>query len=294
VDPTTPLAVTATARPSDDAAPVAADRQWVCVACLARNALEADACAGCGRPFGSGLSLTPPPRPRRARAWGYVVRELVILNVLFILWRVVGRLSLLHGRGALGRGAAIWHAERVLHLPSEARLQRAVLGHATLDRVANGWYAYSHAVGLAAVLVWLLLRHREAYPRWRNLVVGVTAISLLVALLPVAPPRLVPATHLVDLAARFHQSVYDGLGNGITDQLSAMPSVHIAWAVIVAGAVIAVSDRRWRWLAVLYPLVTTYVVVVTANHYWLDALAGLAVVALVAFAGRRLWPALLP
>jgi hypothetical protein len=282
VDPTSPVASDVTAA-------------WVCVGCLGRNPMAADVCGSCGRGFGVGLSLEDPQAAqRRSRGWIVVVRELVVLNVLFILWRVVGRLSLLHGRGAIGRGSAIWHAERVLHLPSEASLQDAILGHATIDRIANGWYAYAHAVLLAAVLLWLLARHRDAYPRWRNLTVGVTAVSLLVGLLPVAPPRLVPSTGMVDLAARYHQSVYDGIGHGITDQLSAMPSVHIAWAVIVAVAIVTVTASAWRWLAAAYPVVTAYVVVVTANHYWLDVIAGALVVAAVAMVGRRLRPALLP
>jgi PAP2 superfamily len=42
--------------------------------------------------------------------------------------------------------------------------------------------------------------------------------------------------------------------------------------------VITASRSRWRWLAVLYPMLTTLVVVVTANHYWLDGVvAGLLV-----------------
>ena len=79
---------------------------------------------------------------------------------------------------------------------------------------------------------------------------------------------------MVDLAARYHQSVYDGLGKGITDQLSAMPSVHVGWAVLVAAAVIAVGKSRWRWLALLHPVLTSYFIVVTANHYWLDGVGG--------------------
>jgi hypothetical protein len=144
------------------------------------------------------------------------------------------------------------------------------------------------------LLLWLLLRHRDVYSKWRNLVVGFTAISLLIGFLPVAPPRLIPSLGMVDLAARYHQSVYSGLGSGITDQLSAMPSVHVGWAVIVAAAVIAVTRSRWRWLALLHPLITVYVIAVSANHYWLDAVAALLLLAAVYFGGRRIRPSLLP
>lgn len=253
-----------------------------------------DVCGSCGRPFGAGLTADDDTVRARPRRWGLVVKELVILNVLFVIWRVVGHVSLFHEAGAFSRGQWIWHAERVLHLPSEASVQHALLPHATLSRVANGYYEYAHAPLLAAMLLWLLWRHRDDYRRWRNLVVGFTGISLLIGFLPIAPPRLLPGLGMVDLAARYHQSVYTSLGHGISDQLSCMPSVHVGWAVLVAAAVIAVSRSRWRWLAVLHPLVTTYVVVATANHYWLDAVGALVVLGVVYTVLRRLRPSLVP
>lgn len=223
-----------------------------------------------------------------------MLREFVLLNVLFILWRIVGRISLFHEAGAFGSGRWLWHAERVLHLPSEAALQRQILGHATWDRIINGYYAWAHIAGFAVVMLWLLLRHRGVYPRWRNLAFAFTGISLLIGFIPTAPPRLIPSFGMVDLASRYHQSVYDGLGKGITDQLSAMPSVHVGWAVLAAAAVIVVCRSRWRWLALLHPVITAYVIVVTANHYWLDGVAALILLALIYFPARRWRPTLVP
>jgi hypothetical protein len=249
-------------------------------------------CSSCGRAFGEGLDA--PVTRRDVRRWGLVARELVVLNVLFVIWRVVGHVSLFHETGAFGRGRWIWHAERVGHLPSEAWLQRGILPHATLARICNGYYEYAHAVLLAAVLLWLLVWHREAYSRWRNLVVTFTGVSLLIGLVPVAPPRLLPGLGMVDLADRYHQSVYSALGKGITDQLSSVPSVHVGWAVLVAAAVVMVSRSRWRWIAVAHPIITAYVVVVTANHYWLDGVAALVVLGAVVMVGRRVQPRLVP
>jgi PAP2 superfamily len=268
--------------------------EWVCVGCRARVPVAADVCGSCGRAFAEGLATDPVVTRRTIGRWGIVVRELVVLNVLFVIWRIVGRVSLFHEQGAFGRGRWIWHLERTLRLPNEATLQRAVLPHATLARICNGYYEYAHAILLAAMLVWLLVRHREQYPKWRNLVVVFTGVSLLIGFLPIAPPRLVPGLGLVDLADRYHQSVYSSLGSGITDQLSSVPSVHIGWAVIVAAAVIMVSTSRWRWFAVLHPVITAYVVVVTANHYWLDGAAALALLAMLGFGLRRWQPKLVP
>jgi len=211
--------------------------------------------------------------------WGWVIREFVFLNLLFVIWRIAGHYSVFHEAGAFARGRWLWHAERVLHVPSEATLQRGILGHDTFDRIANGYYAWAHIVVFAAMLLWLLFRHRDVYPKWRNLVVAFTGISLLIALIPTAPPRLIPSLGVVDLPERFHQSVYEGLGKGITDQLSAMPSVHVGWAVLAAAAVIVVSKSRWRWLALVHPVSTVTVIVVTANHYWLDGVTAATVLA---------------
>ena len=108
----------------------------------------------------------------------------------------------------------------------------------------------------------------------RGTLVRVTAMSLAVQLTPVAPPRLLPDSGMVDTAVQYGQSVYGTTIDGLqADAYSAMPSVHVAWCLLVAVAVIRISPSRWRWLVLLHPLITVAVVVVTANHYWLDGVA---------------------
>jgi hypothetical protein len=75
------------------------------------------------------------------------------------------------------------------------------------------------------------------------------------------------------------------------DQLSAMPSIHVGWAVLVAMVVVATARSRWRWLALAYPALTTLAVVVTANHFWLDGIAAAALLALAIVAQRAAGPA---
>jgi len=102
----------------------------------------------------------------------------------------------------------------------------------------------------------------------------------LVQFVPVAPPRMLPESGFVDVAVQYGQSVYGGaVGGMIADQLSAMPSVHVAWCVLVAVVVVRVSATRWRWLAVLHAVATVVVVVVTANHFWADAIVAVALLA---------------
>jgi hypothetical protein len=116
-------------------------------------------------------------------------------------------------------------------------------------------------------------------------------------LLPMAPPRMLPG--FVDTLASTSSvgwwggdaSAPRGLG-ALTNQLAAMPSLHVGWAVWVAWVVVTHSTRRWvRVLAVAYPIGTTLVVVATANHYLLDAVAGAAVVAVaIRLSGRLAQP----
>ena len=130
-------------------------------------------------------------------------------------------------------------------------------------------------------LVWLFVRHRDRYPWARNVLAISTGLCLLTQLLPVAPPRMLVDLGFVDTAVFYNQSVYGPFGSGIANQLSAMPSVHVGWAVFIAYVVIRVSPSPWRWLILLHPFVTVFVVVVTANHFWADGLVAAAIFASV-------------
>jgi hypothetical protein len=227
-------------------------------------------------------------RTRRARlaATGRFVGEAALLVGLFGLWQYAGSFSVLPSSGALPRAQWLWRAERWLHLPNEAAVQRVFLPHPLLLQFFNLYYAVLHFPVLLSCLAWVFIWHRGHYRQVRTTVVLFTAAALIIQFVPVAPPRLLTGAGLVDTAVLYGQSVY---GSDGFDQLSAMPSVHVGWAIIVAVAVITASRSRWRWLAVLYPALTTLVVVVTANHYWLDGIvAGILVAGALAVqkAGR--------
>jgi hypothetical protein len=227
---------------------------------------------------------------RRLAGAGRFVREAALFFALFGLWQYAGSFALLGTDGAADRGLWIWRAERTVHLPSEAALQRLFLSHPLLVQGLNLYYDILHFPVLLACLIWLFIRHRDRYGAFRTTLVAFTGASLLIQLIPVAPPRLLPATGMVDTAVRYGQSVYSAAGGFDADQLSAMPSVHVGWAILVAVGVIGAARTPWRWLIVVYPLLTTLAVVVTANHYWADGIVAgllLAVVLGVQSAIRR-------
>ena len=226
---------------------------------------------------------------RRSAAWavwGGVAGESALLFGLYALWQFAGSFTVMSAAGAVPRANWLWHAERVLLLPSETAVQRPFLAHPELVQAFNLYYDILHFPVLGACLIWLYARHRQSYPRVRTTVVLFTGVSLLIQLIPVAPPRLLPSAGMVDTAVRYGQSVYSWKGGFDADEFSAMPSVHVGWALIVAIAVITVSRSRWRWLATAYPVLTLLVVVVTANHFWADGIVAALLVVLVLMVQR--------
>ena len=227
------------------------------------------------------LRLTRRSRPT---AIAVFAQETALVLGLFALWQFAGSFSVMGPDGALARGRWIWHVERVLHLPSKAGLQRLFLSHPLLVQASNLYYDTLHFPVLITCLIWLFVRHRAGYVRLRTTLAAFTGACLLIQLVPVAPPRMLPGTGMVDTAVLYHQSVYQSVAGFNADQLSAMPSIHVGWAVLVAIMVISAARSRWRWLALLYPVATTLVVVVTANHFWMDGIVAVLVLALVLLA----------
>jgi hypothetical protein len=210
-----------------------------------------------------------PPGPLRLAA-----RETVVLGALLLLYQAS---RLLGGRDpgpALDNTHALVAVEQALLLPAEQGVQAVLLGSDAAVRLANAFYAGAHLPVTAGVLLWLLLRRPAVYRRARTALVQATTVALGVyLLLPVAPPRMLPG--FVDTGAAYGQSVYGGAGGAaLANEYAAVPSLHVGWAVLVALAAISAATSRWRWLWLLHPLTTVVVVVATANHFWLDAVAG--------------------
>jgi len=233
-----------------------------------------------------------PVRRRWAEVIGAFAREFTLVMSLLAVWQFVGRFVHSRVEGAFTRAHEIVHLQQAWHLPSELTVQRLVLGHPALVRLLNGYYDFVHLNSMAVFLVWMWWRHRAHYPQARNTVVLTTLACLLVQAIPVAPPRMLTDMGFVDTALVYGQSVYGPFGSGIANQLAAMPSVHVAWAAIVAWYAVRVSRSRWRWLGPGHAAMTVFAVVATANHWWLDGIVAVGLMAL-AMAAQEL-PRLLP
>lgn len=216
---------------------------------------------------------------RRVRAVGAFLREAAVIGVLYGLWQLAGRLSGLSTDDALQRAHWIQGFEHDILLPSEHSVQHLILGAPFVVQVANLYYATMHFTMMFVFLIWLFVRHRERYRPVRSVLAVTTLCCLLVQLIPVAPPRMLPG--IVDTAMVYGQSVYS---NGLAvDQLSAMPSVHVAWAVFVGYYAWRVSPSRWRYIGWAHAAITVFVVLATGNHWWLDGIVAVLLLVLSAW-----------
>ena len=208
-----------------------------------------------------------------------VVREAVLLATLFLVYSAGRQIAAKHTGSAFDHADQVLSLQRWLHLPNEAALQQHALQVPHLVEGANLYYASVHAPLTAVVLLWLSIWRPTAYPRVRWTMVSVTALALVGHIVyPLAPPRMMPG--FVDTGLLFGQSVYGpDHSDGVANQFAAMPSLHVGWAALIALSMILITRTKWRWLWLLHPIITFGVVVVTANHYWMDGIVVLVLLA---------------
>ena len=196
--------------------------------------------------------------------------------------------------------------ERAIHLFGEKGIQDLFIGSDLFIQFWNIFYGFCHFAVTVGVMVLLFIRHPARYGVQRTALAFTTALALAgFAFYPLMPPRLLGDCGpfgACDARYSYVDTLVDPGGfwsfnssamMDISNQYAAMPSLHVAWAVWCAVAAVPVLRSRWTRLAMLsYPWLTLFAVMVTANHYWIDAVGGLLVVAvshpIAALAARRL------
>ncbi|GGL79083.1 inositol phosphorylceramide synthase [Streptomyces fumigatiscleroticus] len=216
----------------------------------------------------------PPEAEADASARPPLLRELLLVAGLFLVYKFGRQLAAGHTGEAFRNAHHVWDLERALHLPGEGTVQSLLLHGDVLVHVANTYYATVHFPATAAFLVWLWLRRPAHYVWARRVLAALTAAALVLHLaFPLAPPRMLAATGLVDTARVYGPSVYGPPSTDhLSNQFAAMPSLHFGWALMLAIGLIVATRSRWRWLWLLHPLLTLLVIVGTANHFWLDSI----------------------
>lgn len=219
----------------------------------------------------------------RLRWW----TELPLIAVVYALYSC-GRL-LVRGDvdSAVETGIDIMRVEELMRIDPERWLNSICTKYAAIGVPADFAYASLHYLVTPAILIWLWKRRPTHYRAARTWLMLSTLIGLIgFTLTPTAPPRLLDASHgFIDTMAQYGSygwwgqdaSAPRGLG-GLTNQYAAMPSLHVGWS-LWCGIMLWRYGRTplVRALGILYPLITTFVVMGTANHYLLDAVAGAAV-----------------
>ena len=219
----------------------------------------------------------------RLRWW----TELPLLAVVYAFYSGIRLLIRGEVGDAVRNGVGILHAEQLAHLDPEHWFNRLFSNHALLGIPADFAYASLHYIVTPAVMVWLWRRHAAHYRVARTWLMISTLIGLVgFAVLPTAPPRLLGGGHgFIDTMAQYSSygwwgtdaSAPRGLGH-LTNQYAAMPSLHVGWS-LWCGLMLVRLGRHWlaRTLGIVYPVVTTLVVLGTANHYLMDTSAGVMV-----------------
>jgi membrane-associated phospholipid phosphatase len=192
---------------------------------------------------------------------------------------------------ARANGQAVIDFERSLHTFFEPAVQKVFIDHRWIIDFANFMYMNSHFVVTTVFLVWLYLFRNSSFYFVRNMFMVAMGLAVVgYALLPTMPPRLFPHEGFVDTITDYAQVNHDsGLVKLFINPYAAIPSMHIAFSTMigVTGALIA-RHRITKILWAAYPLLVFWVVVVTANHFWIDGAAGLLVAALAALAAREI------
>lgn len=219
--------------------------------------------------------------------------------------------------------------QRSIGMYFEADLQRWYLDLPLngLIRVWNFYYGLAHFLVTLGALLWLFRSLPERYRLWRNTLAVTTLLALIgFAAYSLMPPRLlddpgvyggcqiyadVERADLPDEAGvppcdRYGYvdtvAIHGGWASfgsdemsRVSNQFAAMPSMHVGWSLWVVFVLVPMFRSRWsRGLVVLHPLLTLFAIMVTGNHYWIDAVGGAACLGLgygLARLGTRWWEA---
>ena len=268
---------------------------------------------------GGGSGGRPGDQPTAARMlglrWWHEVAFIVLVYVAYSAVRNQfgsGAGSSIDADPAFHHGEAIIQLERNMRLYFEEALQRWYLdlpGHG-LIRFWNVYYGIFHFLVTGIALVWCYRAAPWRYRVWRNTLAATTLVALVgFASFSLMPPRLMddPGIYGGCRVYAAGQALPDAAGDppcdefgfvdtiavyggwasfgsdemaAVSNQYAAMPSMHIGWSTWCALVMVPLIRRRWlKVLAAAYPLFTLFCIIVTANHYWIDGLGGLACLA---------------
>jgi membrane-associated phospholipid phosphatase len=221
------------------------------------------------------------------------LRQVLLFFIAYYGYRLV--------RGAIddpaGASVAFQNARNVIHLEQglglfvEPSIQAwAATKPAVIDFASWTYLNCQSSVTLGA-LVFLYLFHNRSFYFVRNMFVVAMGVALIgYVLVPTAPPRFFPEWGFFDAVANFTGVSHDSVAvNTLFNPYAAIPSMHVAFALMIGVPLARLSKRRVVKVAwALYPLLVTFVIVATGNHFLIDAFLGALTAALAAWAAAWL------
>lgn len=243
-------------------------------------------------------SQEAPARGRRTRR--EVLREVVLVVGLYVAYSATRLAASGSWDVAKAHARGILDVERWMRIDVELALNTFTSQHQWFEIATSYWYQSMHYLVTPTVLIVLFFRRPLLYRPARTALMGATFLALFgYFFFPTAPPRLLG--EYVDTVSETSRwgwwpSAAEQAASGassVTNQVAAMPSMHVGWAVWVSLVLCVLVRPLWAKIAVWgYAVTTTLVVMLTGNHWILDAVAGAALVlGCWWFAGHRhgLW-----
>ena len=213
------------------------------------------------------------------------LHEAVVVVAAFLVYFFIRGAVVDRAGEAMGRAFGLIKLERDLGIYWELEMQAWILDSKPAIKVVNWVYFWGHMPLAILAAVYLYIRHRATYFLVRNAFLASGAIGvMLYGAFPVAPPRLVPFAGFIDTMAAFNRVGYQAQEmQAFVNPYAAVPSLHFGWSMLLACVVAWVGRARVSLIAIgaLWPVAMFFAVVMTGNHFILDAVAG----AVVAFVG---------
>lgn len=221
------------------------------------------------------------------RVLNYLVKprwwlEFIVIYGIYLIYSVIRNGVHDVEQVAFANGTAILEFEDRFGLAWERGLNTFLDNAPAVAAVSAVIYASLHFIVTPLTLVWLYRNHHRQYRFTSTVIVLTTSLALIgFYTLPTAPPRMYPGEGFTDIMAKtgswgWWPESGTPASDNISNQFAAMPSLHCAWAAF-CGIVIVIHTKNHlaRVLGALYPAVTFFVVMGTANHYLLDIIGGL-------------------
>jgi len=211
--------------------------------------------------------------------WPDALRQVSLFGAAYLAYKLVRGLVEGDANAAFAHARDLISLERGLHVFVEPSIQAWASGSHLVMVLASWLYVNAQTTVTIAALLYLYVRHNRNFYFVRNMFMIAMAIALVgYTVFPTAPPRFMPEWGFIDSVSDFtgvHVSHASASMNALFNPYAAVPSMHVAFALMIGWPLARLARRRVvsvLWL--LYPFLMTFVIVVTANHFIVDAFLG--------------------